>query len=116
MIIFRVTTGRSFTKFPSAKDGVLTNPIQSAHRTAESSFLQSTLNREFRRNGDADTEQGVKSSIGVNSEPIQTQTSMIHVTQKKRNNSGDVEKAGRDQFGMLVVKILNLYPHFLYLP
>ncbi|RXW18590.1 hypothetical protein EST38_g7266 [Candolleomyces aberdarensis] len=64
MIIFRVTTGRSFTKFPSVKDGVVTNPIQFAHQTAESSFLQSTLNREFGGKGDADTEQGLNVSIG----------------------------------------------------
>ncbi|RXW14898.1 hypothetical protein EST38_g10952 [Candolleomyces aberdarensis] len=90
MIIFRVTTGRSFTKFPSVKDGVVTNPIQFARRTAESSFLQSTLNREFGRNGAADTEQGLNPSIG---EPSQTQTSIIHVAQEKRNDGGDVEKA-----------------------
>ncbi|RXW18585.1 hypothetical protein EST38_g7268 [Candolleomyces aberdarensis] len=57
MIIFRVTTGRSFTKFPSAKDSVATNPIQFAPRTAESSFLQSTLNRTFSQNRGSDTEQ-----------------------------------------------------------
>ena len=91
MIIFRVTTGRSFTKFPSVKDGVVTKPIQFAHRTAESSFLQSTLNREFDRNRDADTEQGLNGSIG---EPTQTQTSIIHIAQEKRNDGGDVEKAG----------------------
>ncbi|KAJ2923575.1 hypothetical protein H1R20_g13518, partial [Candolleomyces eurysporus] len=70
MIIFRVTTGRSFTKFPSAKDGVPTNPIQFARRPAESSFLQSTLKREFGRDGDVDTERGLNFSI---SEPSQTQ-------------------------------------------
>ncbi|KAJ2923830.1 hypothetical protein H1R20_g13258, partial [Candolleomyces eurysporus] len=48
MIIFRVTTGRSWTTFPTAvKDsdssGAGANPIQFAHQTAESSFLQSTL-------------------------------------------------------------------------
>ncbi|KAJ2936319.1 hypothetical protein H1R20_g775, partial [Candolleomyces eurysporus] len=90
MIIFRVTTGRSFTKLPSAKDGVVTNPIQFAHRTAESSFLQSALNREFGRNGGTDTEQGLNSSIG---EPSQT-TSIIHIAQEKRNDGVDVEKAG----------------------
>ncbi|RXW11994.1 hypothetical protein EST38_g13861 [Candolleomyces aberdarensis] len=91
MIIFRVTTGRSFTKFPSAKDGVVTNPIQFARRTAESSFLQSTLNREFGRNGGADTEKGLNGSVG---EPTQTQTSIIHIAQEKRIDGLDVEKAG----------------------
>ncbi|KAJ2936312.1 hypothetical protein H1R20_g772, partial [Candolleomyces eurysporus] len=91
MIIFRVTTGRSFTNFPLAKDGVVTNPIQFAHRTAESSFLQSALNREFGRNRDANTEQGLNGSIG---EPTQTQMSIIHIAQEKQNVGGDVEKAG----------------------
>ncbi|RXW21397.1 hypothetical protein EST38_g4457 [Candolleomyces aberdarensis] len=89
MIIFRVTTGRSFTKFPSVKDGVLTNPIKFAPRTAESSFLQSTFNREFGQNGDADTEQGLNGSVG---ELTQTQTSIIHLAQEKRNDGVDVEK------------------------
>ncbi|RXW25706.1 hypothetical protein EST38_g120 [Candolleomyces aberdarensis] len=91
MIIFRVTTGRSFTKFPSVKDGVLTNPIQFAHRTAESSFLQSTLDREFGRNGDADTEQGLNRIV---SQPIQIQKSVIHIAQENQTDGGDVEKAG----------------------
>ncbi|KAJ2936315.1 hypothetical protein H1R20_g774, partial [Candolleomyces eurysporus] len=91
IIIFRVTTGRSFTKLPSAKDGVVTNPIQFARQTAESPFLQSTLNREFGRNGGADTEQGLNDSVG---EPTRTQTSIIHVAQEKRNDDVDVEKAG----------------------
>ncbi|KAJ2926138.1 hypothetical protein H1R20_g10954, partial [Candolleomyces eurysporus] len=92
MIIFRVTTGRSFTKLPSAKDGVVTNPIRFARQTAESSFLQSTLNREFGRNGSADTEQGLDSSIGLNGEPTQTQMSIIHTAQEKENDSGEVQK------------------------
>ncbi|KAJ2921997.1 hypothetical protein H1R20_g15096, partial [Candolleomyces eurysporus] len=90
MIIFRVTTGRSFTRFPSAKNGVVTNPMQFAHRTAESSFLQSTLNREFDRNGGTDNEQGLNDSIG---EPTK-QTSIIHIAREDRNDSGDVEKVG----------------------
>ncbi|RXW18597.1 hypothetical protein EST38_g7260 [Candolleomyces aberdarensis] len=91
MIIFRLTTGRSFTKFPSPKDGVVTNPIQFARRTAESSFLQSTLNREFGRHGGIDSEQGMNGSIG---DPTQTQTSIIHVTQERWNDDVDVEKVG----------------------
>ncbi|KAJ2921897.1 hypothetical protein H1R20_g15199, partial [Candolleomyces eurysporus] len=90
MIIFRVTTGRSFTKFPSVRDGVVTNPIQFAHQTAESSFFQSMLNREFGRNGDADTEQGLNFSIN---EPTQTRMSIIHIAQEKRND-GDILKVG----------------------
>ena len=88
MIIFRVTTGRSFTKFPIPKDGVLSKPIQFAHRTAESSFLQSTLNRELRQNPELDTERGLNGSIV---EP--TETSMIYIAQEKRSKSGDVEVA-----------------------
>ncbi|KAJ2926506.1 hypothetical protein H1R20_g10600, partial [Candolleomyces eurysporus] len=90
MIIFRVTTGRSFIKFPSVKDGVVTNPMQFARRTAESSFLESKLNRELGQNGGTDTKQGLNSSIG---EPSQT-TSIIHIAQEKRNDGVDVEKAG----------------------
>ncbi|KAJ2927948.1 hypothetical protein H1R20_g9146, partial [Candolleomyces eurysporus] len=42
MIIFRVTTGRSLTNFPSVKDGVLTDPVQFARRAAElNRYLQS---------------------------------------------------------------------------
>ncbi|RXW21401.1 hypothetical protein EST38_g4453 [Candolleomyces aberdarensis] len=89
MIIFRVTTGRSFTKFPSVKDCVVTNPMQFAHRTAESTFLQSTLNREFGRNHDAYPEQ-LNGSVG---EPTQ-QTSIIFIAQGKQDDGGDVEKAG----------------------
>ncbi|RXW16639.1 hypothetical protein EST38_g9216 [Candolleomyces aberdarensis] len=89
--IFRVTTGRSFTKFPSVKDGVLTNPIQFAHQAAESSFLQSTLNREFGRNRDVDTERGLNGSVD---KPAQTQTSIIRIAQEKRNDGGDAENVG----------------------
>ncbi|KAJ2926498.1 hypothetical protein H1R20_g10595, partial [Candolleomyces eurysporus] len=89
MIIFRITTGRSFTKFPSAKDGVPTNPIQFAHQTAESTSLQSTFNDKFDRSRDADTEQGPSASIG---ELTQTQSSIIYIAQEKQNDDGDVEK------------------------
>ncbi|KAJ2921998.1 hypothetical protein H1R20_g15097, partial [Candolleomyces eurysporus] len=93
MIIFRVTTGCSFTKFPSVQDGVLTSPIQFAPRTAESSFLQSTSNREIGQNHDPDPERELDGSIG---EPTQTQpqASIIHIAQKKWNDGGDVEKVG----------------------
>jgi hypothetical protein len=90
MIIFRVMTGRSFTRFPTPKDGVLSDPIQFVHRTAESSFLQSTFNREFGRNPDPDTEHGLNPSID---EFRQSQTSVIHIGQEKRNDGVDVEKA-----------------------
>jgi hypothetical protein len=76
MIIFRVTTGRSFTKLPSAVDSVLSNPIQFARETEKSSFLQSTLNREFARN--FDREQGSNTSI------------VTHIEQKTRKDSGGV--------------------------
>jgi hypothetical protein len=90
MIIFRVTTGRSFTRFPTPKDGVLSNPIQFAHRTAESSFLQSTFNREFGRNPDPDTEHGLNPSVD---ESGQSQPSIVRIGQEKRSDGGDVEKA-----------------------
>jgi hypothetical protein len=90
MIIFRVTTGRSFTNFSIPKDGVLSNPIQFAHRTAESSFLQSTFNREFGRNPDPDTERGLNPSVD---ESGQSQPSVMHIDQEKRSDGVDVEKA-----------------------
>ena len=90
MIIFRVTTGRSFTQFPTPKDGVLSNPIQFTHRTAESSFLQSTFNREFGGNPDPDTERGLNPSVDGSG---QSQPSIIHIDQEKLNDGGDVEKA-----------------------
>ena len=52
MIIFRVTTGRSWLKFPTVKDGAITNPINFAHQTAESSFLQTSMHQRFGRNVD----------------------------------------------------------------
>jgi hypothetical protein len=90
MIIFRVTTGRSFTRFPTPKDGVLSNPIQFVHRTAESTFLQSTFNREFGRNPDPDTERGSDLSVD---ESGQSQPSVGHIGQEKRNDRVNVEKA-----------------------
>ncbi|RXW11542.1 hypothetical protein EST38_g14312 [Candolleomyces aberdarensis] len=72
MIVFRVTTGRSFTKFPSGKDGVLSNPLQFADHAAESTFLQSGLNREFGGNRD---------QVAASGSP------------EGRDGSGDMEKA-----------------------
>jgi hypothetical protein len=90
MIIFRVTTGRSFTQFPTPKDGVLSNPIRFTHRTAESSFLQSTFDRECGRNPDSDTGRGFNPSVDGSD---QSQPSVMHVGQEKRNYGRDVEKA-----------------------
>jgi hypothetical protein len=92
MIIFRVTTGRSFTKFPTARDGVLSNPLQFAHETAESSFLQSTYNRGFGRNSDSDDAERGTSSIGTSEADV---VFPISHDQEKGNGSGDVEKAER---------------------
>ncbi|KAJ2923381.1 hypothetical protein H1R20_g13712, partial [Candolleomyces eurysporus] len=52
MIIFRVTTGRSWLKFPTVKDGAISNPIKFAHQTAESSFFVSSRHHRFGRNLD----------------------------------------------------------------
>lgn len=95
MIIFRVTTGRSFTNFPTSKDGGLSTgkdskPLQFAHQTAESSFLQSTLNQEFGRSLEPDTERGLNARVN---ESGQSQPSVIHIEQEKRNDGGYVEKA-----------------------
>jgi hypothetical protein len=89
MIIFRVTTGRSFTKFPTPQDGGLSNPIQFARQTAESSFLQSTLNREFGRSLGPDTERGLNASVDYST---RTQTSIIDTEQEKQNNGEDIKK------------------------
>jgi hypothetical protein len=92
MIIFRVTTGRSFTKFPSVKDGALSNPLHFAHQTAESSYLQSTSNREFGTTRGADSDQGLNTSIGG---PTQTLISVVHIQHEQRANVGDIEKADK---------------------
>ncbi|KAJ2921418.1 hypothetical protein H1R20_g15677, partial [Candolleomyces eurysporus] len=84
MIIFRVTTGRSFTKFPTVKDGVLSNTLQFAHKTAEESFLQSTYNSEFGRDRDLDTEKGNTHGGGLGRQ------STTHVSQEMRDDSGDL--------------------------
>ncbi|RXW15092.1 hypothetical protein EST38_g10762 [Candolleomyces aberdarensis] len=83
MIIFRVTTGRSFTKFPAVKDGAVSNPLEFAHQTAESCFLQSAFNQDR----DFNPERGNASSGGhrVEAEGI------VYITQEQRG-SGDVEK------------------------
>ncbi|KAJ2936323.1 hypothetical protein H1R20_g778, partial [Candolleomyces eurysporus] len=84
MIIFRVTTGRSFTKFPTAKDGGALHTLQFAHHTAESSFLQSNMHRDFGRNyDDTDAERGLDAIP-------QPTRSIIHTAQDDRR---DVEKA-----------------------
>ncbi|KAJ2913699.1 hypothetical protein MD484_g6710, partial [Candolleomyces efflorescens] len=58
MIIFRVTTGRSFAKFPFARDGSISNSLHFAHEPAESTVLHSTLNREAGRTFDAERGNG----------------------------------------------------------
>ncbi|KAJ2931236.1 hypothetical protein H1R20_g5888, partial [Candolleomyces eurysporus] len=64
MIIFRVTSGRSFTKFPSSKDG---SPLEFAHQGPEASFLQSGSN------------------AGGNAQ--------VYIVEEGRDASGDMEKA-----------------------
>jgi hypothetical protein len=86
MIIFRVTTGRSFTKLPTPKDGVLSNSIQFAHQTAESSFLRSTLNREFGRNTDPNAQRELNSRVDQSTQP---EMSIVRFASR-----GDIEKAG----------------------
>ena len=89
MIIFRVTTGRSFTNLPTPKDGALSNSIQFAGQTAESSFLQLSFDREFGRNHDLDTELGLNTSVNESS---QSQMSVIHEAQEKQNGGPNVWK------------------------
>ena len=87
MIIFRITTGRSFTKFPTVNDGVVTDAIQFAQGGAESTFLQSTFNRELGRNRDPNTERGTATSAIPNTEGI------AYCAPQEGNEIRDVEKA-----------------------
>lgn len=57
MIIFRVSTGRSWVQFPKPNgEGALSNPIEFARgrKPTDSSFIQSILNRDL----------GLKSDVG----------------------------------------------------
>jgi hypothetical protein len=81
------TTGRSFTKFPTSKDGAVSYPIEFAHRTAETSFLQSTFNRERGRYADLDPERGLRVSVH---EPESAPTQGIDMAQEKQNNGRGV--------------------------
>ncbi|KAJ2915205.1 hypothetical protein MD484_g5199, partial [Candolleomyces efflorescens] len=93
MIIFRVTTGRSFTDFPSpGKNGILSNHIQFARQTAESSFLQSTLNRELGRTLDQDTELGFNSR---DDNPTSTQGSIVCIAQEEAHKAEE-QRISRD--------------------
>ncbi|KAJ2924791.1 hypothetical protein H1R20_g12301, partial [Candolleomyces eurysporus] len=69
MIIFRVTTGRSWLKFPIVKDGAVSNPIKFAHQTAESSFFVSSRHHQFGRNLDEAEEQRDQDSDTDGSSP-----------------------------------------------
>jgi hypothetical protein len=60
MIIFRVTTGRSLTNFRALNDSLISNPIQFARRSFESSSIQSTWSRELGQDSAIpDTERGL---------------------------------------------------------
>ncbi|KAJ2921030.1 hypothetical protein H1R20_g16063, partial [Candolleomyces eurysporus] len=85
MIIFRVTTGRSFTKFPTAKDDGALHTLQFAHHTAESSFLQSNFNRDFGRNNDLETD--AEDAIPSNTQPTRS------IIRPALDDRRDVEKA-----------------------
>ncbi|RXW14991.1 hypothetical protein EST38_g10862 [Candolleomyces aberdarensis] len=93
MIIFRVTTGRSFVKFPSAENGVISHPLKFAHRTAESSFLQSSFSRDFGRNASSDVERlgGEESDKAQISPTTQTSQAASQIFEENRNEEG-VEK------------------------
>ncbi|KAJ2929014.1 hypothetical protein H1R20_g8084, partial [Candolleomyces eurysporus] len=69
MIIFRVTTGRSWLKFPTVKDGAISNPIKFAHQTAESSFFMPSRHHQFGRNLDEVEEQRDQASNTDGSSP-----------------------------------------------
>ncbi|KAJ2924655.1 hypothetical protein H1R20_g12424, partial [Candolleomyces eurysporus] len=86
MIIFRVTTGRSFTKFPTLKNGNLSHPIEFAHRTAESSFLRSSCPRGLAGSPEFDLERFGGESNGEIQTPTTAQTSqeIIQISEEKR--------------------------------
>ncbi|KAJ2923835.1 hypothetical protein H1R20_g13262, partial [Candolleomyces eurysporus] len=88
MIIFRVTTGRSFTKFPTVKDGVISKPLEFAHQTAESCFLQSNFDPEFSQNRDSNPDQG---NASVSNPRVEAER-IVHITQERRGSNRDVEK------------------------
>ncbi|RXW15097.1 hypothetical protein EST38_g10758 [Candolleomyces aberdarensis] len=89
MIIFRVTTGRSFINLPTAKNGVLTNPIQFAHETAQASFLQSCSNRELARDPEFDIERLGGDTSRDTQTPTTARTSqeIIYITEEKRGEA-----------------------------
>lgn len=90
MIIFRVPTGRSFTQLPTLDNGAVSKPLQFAHQTEESSFLESNLNQEFGRNRGPGTEQDSSASAG---RPPTTQTdSVIESANQRSAKHGDVEE------------------------
>ncbi|KAJ2917946.1 hypothetical protein MD484_g2434, partial [Candolleomyces efflorescens] len=93
MIIFRVTTGRSFTKFPTTQDGVLSNPIQFAHQSAESSFLQTTFGREIERASGADAEHAL--SLGA----VESKRSQVWVDRIGKEAQHDGEEARKSDYG-----------------
>jgi hypothetical protein len=83
MIIFRVTTGRSFTELVTVKDGDRSKTLQFARQTAESFFLHSKLS-------DPEAEGGLNASAG---RPTTTQTeSTAQSAHQKLDKSGDSEK------------------------
>ncbi|KAJ2915202.1 hypothetical protein MD484_g5200, partial [Candolleomyces efflorescens] len=68
------------------KDGALSNPMQFAHQTAESSFLRSTFNREFRQTPNPDPESGMNTNIARSG---QSQLAVVHTdgVKEQRNNA-----------------------------
>lgn len=87
MIIFRVTTGRSFTNFRALDDSLISNPIQFARRSFDSSSFQSTWSRELRRDSASpDTERGLNASVN---DPNRAQSSMITDLAEEKGSDGD---------------------------
>ncbi|RXW11950.1 hypothetical protein EST38_g13905 [Candolleomyces aberdarensis] len=88
MIIFRVTTGRSFTKFPTDKNGNLSQPIEFAHRNAESSFLRSSCIGGVARDPDFDLERlGGESNGEIHTPTTQTSQDIIQINEEKRDEA-----------------------------
>jgi hypothetical protein len=90
MIIFRITTGRSFMKFPTLKNDLPLTTDRWAHHTDESSFLRSSFsNREIGRSIETDIERTGGNSSNAIRIPVITQTSGVtQIVEEKRERAG----------------------------
>jgi hypothetical protein len=93
MIIFRITIGRSFVRFPSFTNSVVLNPLHLDRETEESSSFQSSFgNHEISRSAGTDVVQlgGDFSREGTHVSVITQVSEVIDGVEWKR----DSERAG----------------------